>query len=43
MTELTVQMQNGSTFNANVKDSGFRIGQQVVITVKGKTAEIKAM
>lgn len=43
MTELQIQMQNGSSFNVNVKDSGFRIGQTVEIIQEGKTAQIKGM
>lgn len=43
MTELQIQIQNGSSFNINVKDSGFRIGKQVEITQEGKTAQIKGM
>lgn len=43
MTELQVEMPNGSSFNINVKDSGFRIGQQVEITQEGKTAQIKGL
>lgn len=44
MTELTVQLQNNSTFNISVKDSGFVVGQRVVIIVKpdGK-GEVRAM
>lgn len=43
MTELTIQMPNGSSFNVSVKDSGFMVGQTVEIIQKGRTAEIKAM
>ncbi|WP_374553352.1 outer membrane lipoprotein [Aquitalea pelogenes] len=43
MTELVVQMPDGSTFNVNVKDSGFQVGQQVMITQNGKKAEIKGL
>lgn len=43
MTELTIQMPNGSSFNVSVKDSGFMIGQTVQIVQKGKVAEIKVM
>jgi len=43
MTELTIQMPNGSSFNINIKDSGFMVGQTVEIVQKGKVAEIKAM
>ena len=43
MTELTILMPNNSTFNVSVKDSGFVLGQQVMIVQNGRTAEIKAM